>query len=44
MPTCEALGLDVRGTDFVDVDALAPSVYSIDMFSADELLNFGQAS
>ncbi len=38
----EALGLDVRGTDFVDVDALAPSVYSIDMFSADELLNFGQ--
>lgn len=34
----EALGLDPRGLDFVDVDALDPSLFSLDMFSADELL------
>lgn len=38
----EALGLDPRGTDFVDVDALDPSTFSLDMFSADDLLNQGQ--
>jgi hypothetical protein len=35
------LGLAVNGTDWVDVDNLDPSTYSIDMFSADELLNDG---
>jgi hypothetical protein len=35
------LGLSVSGTDWVDVDNLDPSTYSIDMFSADELLNSG---
>jgi outer membrane receptor protein involved in Fe transport len=38
----ESLGLDPRGTDFVDVDAIDPSQYSLDMFSADDLLNQGQ--
>jgi hypothetical protein len=37
-----ALGLDVGGTDFIFVDQLDPSTYSLDMFSADELFNFGQ--
>jgi len=34
----EALGLDPDGIDFIDVDALDPSVFSLDMFSPDELL------
>ncbi len=34
----ESLGLDPDGTDFIDVDALDPSVFSLDMFSPDELL------
>lgn len=38
----ETLGLDPRGTDFVDVDALDPSTFSLDMFSPDDLLNQGQ--
>jgi len=33
------LGLDPNGTDYVNVDAYDPSMYSLDMFSADELLN-----
>lgn len=37
----DALGLAQGGTDFIDVDVLDPSVLSIDMFSADELVNFG---
>ena len=32
-----ALGLDPNGTDFIYVDELDPSVFSLDMFSADEL-------
>lgn len=40
----EALGLDVNGTDFLQVDALDPSVYTLDMFSADELVNNGNSS
>lgn len=36
-----ALGLDPRGTDFIDVDALDPSVFSLDMFSPDELIQDG---
>lgn len=31
------LGLDEHGTDFIDVDAIDPSVLSLDMFSPDEL-------
>ncbi len=30
-------------TDFIDVDALDPSTFSLDMFSADELLNDGNS-
>lgn len=33
--------LGVSATDYIDVDALDPSTFSIDMFSADELLNSG---
>lgn len=35
------LGLNPDGTDWIDVDALDPSLYSIDFFSADELINGG---
>ena len=35
------LGMDPDGTDFVNVDALDPTTFSLDMFSADELLNNG---
>ena len=35
------LGLDTDGTDFVDVDALNPDFFTVDMFNADELLNSG---
>lgn len=37
----QKLGLPVDGLDWIDVDNLDPSFYSIDMFSADELLNGG---
>ncbi len=37
-----ALGLDPNGNDFINTDALDPSVFSIDMFGADDLLNQGQ--
>lgn len=37
----QRLGLDVDGLDFVDVDRYDPSFFSINMFSADELLNQG---
>lgn len=33
------LGLPVNGTDIINVDALDPSVFSLDMFSPDELIN-----
>ena len=33
-----ALGYDVHGTDIINVDALDPSTFSLDMLSADELL------
>lgn len=36
-----ALGLDVNGTDWLDIDRYDPSFYSIDMFSAKELFNSG---
>lgn len=37
----QKLGLAVDGLDFVDVDKYDPSFYSLNMFSADELLNQG---
>lgn len=37
------LGLPVNGTDWIDLDSYDPSTFSIDMFSADELLNSGNA-
>ncbi|MFZ1688951.1 MAG: TonB-dependent receptor [Flavobacteriales bacterium] len=37
-----ALGLDPNGSDFINVDAVDPSLLSIDMFSADELINSGE--
>ncbi len=35
------LGLDPDGTDFIDIDALDPDFFTLDQFSADELLNSG---
>lgn len=35
------LGLNPFGTDFVDIDAIDPNFFTLDMFSADELLNSG---
>jgi len=35
------LGLDENGTDWLDIDSYDPSTFSIDMFSANELLNIG---
>jgi len=35
------LGLDPNGVDFLNVDNVDPSLLSLDMFSADELLNSG---
>jgi len=37
------LGLAENSTDWIDVDAYSPDFYSIDMFSADELLNNGNS-
>ena len=37
----EALGLDPDGNDYIDLDALDPSVFDLDMFSAAELINDG---
>ncbi|MFM1931533.1 MAG: hypothetical protein RL226_836 [Bacteroidota bacterium] len=37
----EALGLDPNGNDFLNVDALSPEDFTIDMFGADDLLNQG---
>ncbi len=37
----EALGLNVSGLDFIDIDALDPSTLNLGMFSPDELLNNG---
>ncbi len=36
-----SLGLNPTGTDWIDIDNLDPSVFSIDMFGADELLRDG---
>lgn len=37
------LGLPVNSDTYVDVDNFDPSMYSLDMFSADELLNDGRS-
>ena len=37
----KSLGLDPNGSDFIVVDALDPSQFSVDFFSADELTNGG---
>lgn len=37
----QKLGLAVDNTDFINIDGLTPDFYSLDMFSADELLNNG---
>ena len=37
----QELGLDPAGTDFIDIDNLDPNIFSLDMFSADELFNSG---
>jgi len=37
------LGLATDGTDWIDIDNYDPSTFSIDMFSADELLNNGNS-
>lgn len=37
----EKLGLNPNGTDFVDIDSYDPDFFSLDMFSASELVNIG---
>ncbi|TNE30645.1 MAG: TonB-dependent receptor [Bacteroidetes bacterium] len=37
----EKLGLNPNGTDFVDIDSYDPDFFSLDMFSASELVNVG---
>ncbi len=37
----EALGINPRGGDYLNVDNLSPEFLSIDMFNADELMNNG---
>lgn len=37
------LGLNPDGTDWIDFDSYNPETYSLDMFSADELLNLGSS-
>lgn len=39
----EKLGYDVDGTDYLQIDYYDPSLYTLDMFSADELLNSGSS-
>lgn len=39
----KALGLPADGTDYIDIDALDPNIFSLDMFSPDELFNSGSS-
>lgn len=39
----QALGLPINGTDYIQIDALDPSTFSLNMFNADELLNNGSS-
>jgi outer membrane receptor protein involved in Fe transport len=38
-----ALGLDLNGTDYIDIDSYDPSTFDIKMFGQDELLNSGSS-
>lgn len=40
----ELLGLPIDGTDLINLDGIDPSLLTLDMFSAEELLNQGQNS
>jgi len=40
----DAFGNPIDSNSFLDVNSYAPSVYSLDMFNADELLNNGNSS
>ncbi|MGJ8661613.1 MAG: TonB-dependent receptor plug domain-containing protein, partial [Bacteroidota bacterium] len=37
------LGLDVSGNDFIDIDEYDPNLFTLDMFSPDELFNSGNS-
>ena len=37
----ESLGMDITSTDIIQTDAMDPSQFSLDMFSADEFINNG---
>ena len=39
----DALGLDLNGTDFIDIDSYDPETFDIKMFGQDELLNSGSS-
>jgi len=39
----EKLGMDPNGTDWLDIDSYDPSTFTLDMFSANELLNIGSS-
>ncbi|MBK8226049.1 MAG: carboxypeptidase-like regulatory domain-containing protein [Flavobacteriales bacterium] len=39
-----ALGLDRTGLDYIDIDALDPSVLALEMFEPDELINAGNST
>ena len=39
----KALGYKADGTDWLDIDSYDPSTFSLDMFSANELLNIGSS-
>ncbi len=40
----EALGLDPNGNDYINIDALDPEQFNLEMFAADELFNGGGRS
>ena len=40
----EKLGKDPAGTEWIDINSLDPSIFSLDMFSADDLLNNGNSA
>ena len=40
----EKLGMDPNGTDWLEIDSYDPDTYSLDMFSANELLNIGSGA
>lgn len=40
----EKLGLAVNGTDYIDIDNLSPETFSLDMFTANELVDYNDVS